>query len=278
MKKVLDSKGLRNVKVWRAKKEKAIIVALHGICSYSKIFHNFAKLANERGYTLSAIEIERYNLIKNTKPFLYRNLKNIDYVPKSLKGLNKPIFLLGYSLRTGYALLYYTLRKPKINGIILISPPVVVLPKIDRRISFYFLVYLVKYIFAGRKKLNIEKFFPRDIRSSMFGRMIILGLTKCRILDLEKILKLGLFLDGSLLLYASRVDLPTLIVQGTRDELLYFRSAYYLYERIRSKKKDLYFVRGGTHNLNDLLYEGKISERAKYVANKILDWIDSIIL
>jgi len=274
----LDSKELVNFKIWKAKREKAIIIALHGLCSYSKIFHNFAKLANQRGYTLSAIEIEGYSLIKNTKPFLYRNLKNIDYVFKRLKESNKPIFLLGYSLGTGYALLYYILRKPKINGIILISPPIVVLPKVDRRISFYFSVYLVRYIFAGRKRLDIKKFLPKDMRSSMFGRMLFLGLTRCKILDLEKILKLGIFLDGSLLLYASRVDVPTLIVQGTRDELLYFRGAYYLYERIRSEKKDLYFVRGATHNINDLLYEGKISERARYVASKILDWMDNVIL
>jgi len=266
------------VKVWKAREEKAIIIALHGLCTYSKIFHNFARLANERGYTLLAVEIEGYNLIKNTKPFLYRNLRNIDYVLKRLKDLNKPVFLLGYSLGTGYALLYYILRRPKINGIVLISPPVVILPKIDRRISLYFLIYLIRYIFAGRKKLDIRKFLPKDVRSSMFGRMTILGLTKCRLLDLEKIIKLSLFLNRSLLLYANRVDVPTLIVQGTKDELLYFKGAYYLYERIRSEKKDLYFVREGTHNLNNLLYEGEASERAKYVANKILDWIDSIIL
>jgi len=274
----LDYGDLKNVKMWRAKKEKAIIIALHGLCTYSEIFHNFAKLANQKGYTVVAIEIEGYNLIKNTKPFLYRNLKNIDYVFKSLKGSNRPIFLLGYSLGTGYALLYYVLRKPKISGIILIGPPVVVLPKVDRRISFYFLIYLVRYIFSGRKRLDIKKFVPKDIRNIIFVKMFFLGLTKCKILDIEKIIKLGLFLDGSLLLYASKVDIPVLIVQGTRDELLYFRGAYYLYERIRSEKKDLYFVRGGTHNLNDLLYEGKATERAKYVASKILDWMDSITL
>jgi len=275
MEKVFDS--LINLKVWEAKEEKAIIIALHGLCSYSKVFHNFAKLANQRGYTVVAIEIEGYSLIRNTKPFLYKNLEKIDCILKRLRRLNKPIFLLGYSLGTGYALLYYALRRPKINGIILISPPVVVLPKVDRRISFYFLVYLVRYIFSGRKKLDIKKFLPRDIRNSMFGKIMILSLTRCKILDLEKILKLGLFLNGSLLLYAGKVDVPTLIVQGIRDELLYFRGAYYLYERIRSEKKDLYFVRGATHNINNLLYEGEISERAKYVANKILDWMDNVI-
>jgi len=271
-------KELENIKIWRAEKEKAIIIALHGLCESSDIFHNFAKLANQRGYTVVAIEIEGYSLIKNAKPSLYRNQRDIDRVFKLFKGYDKPIFLLGHSLGTGYALLYYAFRKPKINAIILISPPVVVLPRSVEVFFFYFLVYLVKYIFTGGKNLNMKKTFTREIRSNMFGKTMFLGLTKCKIFDLEKIVKLGLLLDGSLLLYASRIDVPTLIVQGTRDRLLYFKGAYYLYERIKSKKKNLYFVKGATHNINGLLYRGEISEKARYTANKILDWMDNIIL
>jgi len=146
----------------------------------------------------------------------------------------KKVFMVGYSFGSNLSI-DFAIRYPDIiKAIVLLGPSVYI--RKDGFARFYlpikklYATYQRKHFTA---KKNAQEYEERG------------GYTKIPLKSLEDFFY---FIDNYTKKEVSRLDVPTLIIQSTRDKVVHPRSSQFIYDQIRNSKKELFLLDNHEHN------------------------------
>lgn len=246
----------------------AVVVLVHGITEHGGRHGRLAEDLNRRGYAVSAMDLRGHGCSEGDRAMIRTFDQYLDDVEVLLERVavrwpGKPIFLLGHSMGGAIVALLGILRPPKVQGLILSAPAVLiggeVFPVLRRLASLMSVVWPTLRLtqmgcrFISRDPAVVESF--KNDPLVFHGRFPVR--TGAEILRAAKRIQAG----------ANQISLPLLVMHGTGDIVTDHRGSRLLVARAKSSDKTLRLYEGLYH---ELFSE---PERDQLVSD-LLDWLD----
>ncbi|EER98863.1 uncharacterized protein LOC8056227 [Sorghum bicolor] len=252
---------------------KGVVVLLHGLNEHSGRYNHFAKLLNDQGLKVYAMDwighggsdgVHGYvssldHAVGDLKEFLE------DVVLEENRGL--PCFLFGHS--TGGAIVLKAVLDPfvelHVEGVVLTSPAIHVQPShpIIKVVAPIFSMLAPKYrVSALHKRGPPVSRDPEALKMKYSDPLVYTG--PIRVRTGNEILRISSFLQRNL----SRVTVPFLVLHGTADTITDPRASERLYQASMSTNKSIKLYDGYLH---DLLFEPERDD----IANDIINWLSA---
>lgn len=256
-----------------ADRVKGVVVLLHGLNEHSGRYSHFAKLLNDQGLKVYAMDwighggsdgVHGYvssldHAVGDLKEFLE------DIVLEENHGL--PCFLFGHS--TGGAIVLKAALDPcvklHVEGVVLTSPAIHVQPShpIIKVVAPIFSVLAPKYrVSALHKRGPPVSRDPEALKMKYSDPLVYTG--PIRVRTGNEILRISSYLQRNL----SRVTVPFLVLHGTADTITDPRASQRLYHASMSTNKSIKLYDGYLH---DLLFEPERDD----IANDIINWLSA---
>ncbi|XP_062193903.1 uncharacterized protein LOC133897264 isoform X2 [Phragmites australis] len=256
-----------------ADRVKGIVVLLHGLNEHSGRYNHFAKLLNDQGLKVYAMDwighggsdgVHGYvssldHAVGDLKEFLE------DVVLEENHGL--PCFLFGHS--TGGAIVLKAALDPcvelHIEGVVLTSPAIHVQTShpIIKVVAPIFSMLAPKYrVSALHRRGPPVSRDPEALKMKYSDPLVYTG--PIRVRTGNEILRISSYLQRNL----SRVTVPFLVLHGTADTITDPRASQRLYQTSMSTNKSIKLYDGYLH---DLLFEPERDD----IANDIIDWLSA---
>ncbi|KAL6655630.1 hypothetical protein ACP70R_006456 [Stipagrostis hirtigluma subsp. patula] len=256
-----------------ADRVRGIVVLLHGLNEHSGRYNHFAKLLNDQGLKVYAMDwighggsdgVHGYvssldHAVGDLKEFLE------DVVLEENHGL--PCFLFGHS--TGGAIVLKAALDPcvelHVEGVVLTSPAIHVQPShpIIKVVAPIFSVLAPKYrVSALHRKGPPVSRDPEALKMKYSDPLVYTG--PIRVRTGNEILRISSYLQRNL----SRVTVPFLVLHGTADTITDPRASQRLYQASMSTNKSIKLYDGYLH---DLLFEPERDD----IANDIINWLSA---
>ena len=222
---------MESLKTWKSDGEIGIVI-IHGWTSYLRQIDPLAKVLNKKGYLICAPVLSGHgkkpeNLEKVTWEDWERDtIESIEKI-KENKQLKK-VFLIGASFGGNLSIL--ASLRTKVNGIILVSTPIFLRDHYWTIIATRFLSFFKKNITKNYRPKDLSKklrkpssynYFP--IKSSLECFKIIQKSHKA----------------------LAKKKVPFFIIQTKKDYLVAPYSPWLMYNKIKSRKKSLYWMDAG---------------------------------
>ncbi|XP_062200061.1 uncharacterized protein LOC133902480 [Phragmites australis] len=252
---------------------KGIVVLLHGLNEHSGRYNHFAKLLNDQGLKVYAMDwighggsdgVHGYvssldHAVGDLKEFLE------DVVLEENHGL--PCFLFGHS--TGGAIVLKAALDPcvelHVEGVVLTSPAIHVQPShpIIKVVAPIFSMLAPKYrVSALHRRGPPVSRDPEALKMKYSDPLVYTG--PIRVRTGNEILRISSYLQRNL----SRVTVPFLVLHGTADTITDPRASQRLYQASMSRNKSIKLYDGYLH---DLLFEPERDD----IANDIINWLSA---
>ena len=270
---------------WRPVGEvKRVVLCMHGIEAHSGAFRFL-------GDELAAEQTEVYAIDRrgfgnsrekspskgDTKDF-NRHLQDVNeavrYIHKNHPG--KKLFMLGHSLGTFYTLSYVANHPNLLDGIILAAPPVdsgVKLPTGDT-LKFPFLL-----LFRPRTLYDFVDKWPRAFRESEEYRLLTADPLCTKEFGVRWLVSVQRTLANKALECASRIEEPTLVIQGEQDIIALPSGARKLMERVTARDKSLRTLPDADHWFYHAIIPNIGSkyalEQRRQVSDTIRSWLEA---
>lgn len=246
---------------WKATNPKRVIICIHGIGDYSGWFRNLAPELAGDGSEVYALDLRGFGESQQEgSPRGYasdfdRHLQDIDDFVRYFRSQNKgkPLYILGHSLGGVYSLWYAANHPSAVDGLVLASPAVIC--NLDNTCS--------------DKDRD-----PEEIKIMLNDPLETWQLSADYLSKVKEVLLADVFGD------ASRVRVPTLILQGQADATVKPSGAKQLYEALTVTDKKLVLFDDAGHWFYDVLSPAhprcKIdpAKREQFVA-VFKDWLRS---
>jgi alpha-beta hydrolase superfamily lysophospholipase len=262
--------GLRlHAQWWLPEGEPVAVVAIvHGIMEHGGRYARLAEDLNRRGYAVCALDLRGHGrsegdrgMVRKFDDYFGDVEAFLDQVEARLP--DKPVFLLGHSMGGAVVALLGIVRPPKVQGLILSAPAVLVgggvFPVLRHLAALASMIWPTLRVmrmgcrFISRDPAVVEAF--RNDPLVYHGRFPVR--TGAEILQAAKRIQAG----------AHRIDLPLLVLHGTGDIVTDHRGSRLLVARAGSADKTLHLYTGLYH---EIFSE---PERAQVVAD-LLAWLD----
>jgi len=237
-----------NVHYFFKKNKKMCIVFLHGLSGGYKAWQFCYPFFFKKGHSILSLDLRGHGY--SDKP-LDRRKYSIESAAKDLdliirKEKIKKVILVGHCFGVYVAMLYYFMRKSKVEKIIFISPHIS--PKSELRLQIFGKAYML--LISSTKLFYSKKLFIQQDWDSFRG---IKDIDVVRILQLIKVaspetmnyyLKHYYAFDGKKL--AKKIKLPLLIIHGKKDMIVLEKFPRELHEIIADSK--LVILKDTNHN------------------------------
>lgn len=148
-------------------------------------------------------------------------------VEKIIKNGYKSIYIIGYSMG-GIIASHLAIKYKEVKKLVLAAPAYKYLSFKDDKIN---IIESIKKIPKLFKNYNTDTIISRIIRTPILTVKEFMSLAESRIEDVKKI------------------NIPTLILHGTKDDLIPVESVNYVYDNIASKSAKLIELENVTHDL-----------------------------
>ena len=245
-----------------------VVAMVHGVIEHGGRRAQLAEDLTRRGYAVCAVDLRGHGRSEGDRVMIRAFDEYLDDVEVFLEQVaarwpGKPVFLFGHSMGGAIVALLGILRPPKVRGLILSAPVVLigggVFPILRR------LAALVSMVWPTLRLTRMGcRFISRDpgvIESFQNDPLVFHGRfpvrTGAEILQVAKRIQAG----------ADRLALPLLVMHGTGDVLTDHRGSRLLVARAGSHDKTL--------RLYDGLYHELFSEPERdEVVGDLLDWLD----
>ncbi|MHA1648495.1 MAG: alpha/beta fold hydrolase [Promethearchaeota archaeon] len=235
---------------------KAIVFALHGAYGCSDIFYPLADALNPKGITVIALDYRGHgrtggqaggNLGDITSfSLIYQDINLL--VKKYINEYDIPIYFFGYDIGALIAMQVIH-RNPKlpVDGLIMASPMWHLKNSVKQ--SFLYPFVSVGKMFGKGKA--VHKIFPEIMKPTYFEEYITYA--KQNPFWLKKMsyrmFKNLLDLINSSQRLAKKINIPSIIFQGTADSLVDHFAVQKLYEKWKHPNKRIRFYENADHNL-----------------------------
>lgn len=219
---------------WKAKKSQRVVICIHGIGDYSGWFRNLAPELAAEGSEAYALDLRGFGESQQeSSPRGHvgdfdRHLQDIDDFVRYFRSQHKdkPLYVLGHSLGGVYSLWYAANHPSAVDGLVLASPAVIC--NLDNTCS--------------DKDRD-----PEEIQIMLNDPLETWQLTADYLSKVKEVLLADVFGD------ASRIRIPTLILQGKADVTVKPSGAKQLFEAFTVADTALEFFDDAGHWFYDVL-------------------------
>ncbi|CAN6204387.1 unnamed protein product [Urochloa humidicola] len=254
-----------------ADRVKGVVVLLHGLNEHSGRYSHFAKLLNDQGLKVYAMDWIGHG----GSDGIHGYVSSLDHAVGDLKvfledvvleeNLGLPCFFFGHS--TGGAIVLKAALDPSVKrhveGVVLTSPAIHVQPShpIIKVVAPIFSMLTPKYrVSALHKRGPPVSRDPEALKMKYSDPLVYTG--PIRVRTGNEILRISSYLQRNL----SRVTVPFLVLHGTADTITDPRASQRLYHASMSTNKSIKLYDGYLH---DLLFEPERDD----IANDIINWL-----
>ncbi len=241
-------------RIWESSSQKKILVALHGMGAHSEYYIQVADQLIDKGISVYALDIKNHGHstgrkgdLKDFKEVLYQIHEIITKIREANKGI--PIFLIGQSMGGMLTINYSVLYPEDITGIILMAPAVKSNFNLTASDIAKFPILLFAFIFArGKPVVNIAKRATVTSRNPL--RLEYQEKDELRLKELSPRFLIGMakWLKKAFT-NAENITHPTLIMQGTDDQLVSPDGVKEFFEKLTVQDKEFILLDGAYHSL-----------------------------
>jgi acylglycerol lipase len=247
----------------------AVVVLVHGVNEHSGRYAQLAEALNHRGYAVYAMDLRGHGKsagpraeIRTFDEYLNDLAVFLDRVAQSEP--EKPLFLFGHSMGGAIAALFAITRRPKLHGLVLSAPAVLVGGRVFpvlRHLAALFsrITPRLRLVRMGSRFISRDPEVVAQFKSDplvFHGRFPVR--TGAEILRAAKRIQAG----------AHQFDLPLLLLHGTGDIVTDCEGSRRLHLAATSHDKTLYLYEG--------LYHEIVSEPEKEkVIGDMIAWLDA---
>jgi len=265
----MTSRGLRlAVRSWHPEGEaRAVIVILHGIAEHCGRYAAFAESLTKLGFAVESFDFHGHG--KSEGPRAYTRffedwLMDVDLLLDRVRGRydSTPVFIFGHSQGGSIALLYAISRQPRIRGLILSAPTVMVstlVPVFLQKLSVLAAVLLPKLPVLRLDSTALSR-DPEVVRDYEQDPLVFRG--RLRMRTGAEIFRA----TGLIRRHMEKIELPMLILHGSDDRVVDSEGSRLLVESVASRDK--------TYKLYPGFYHELLNEKEKdVVIRDILEWL-----
>jgi len=258
---------------WRAGGEiKRVVVGIHGGGDHSGQFRLFGPQLASNGNQVYAFDLRGFgNSLEeglprgDTRDF-ERHLQDIDDAINCVKRNHpsKKVYVLGYSMGGCYALWYAAKHPDSLDGLVLVAPAIIVRVLSTRKTAiqlFFANLFMHRRMLDASKSSFVEGRDPEVIKLQLQDPFGTFKFSYGYIANIRKTL-----MDRALE-NASRIQKPTLILQGEADVTAVPYGARRLYESLKAKDKSFQTFPDADHRFYDVF--SAVPLPAKHDAAKI---------
>lgn len=268
---------------WLPEKVERILVCIHGACSHSGEFAYFGNYLSSKDVLTYALDLRsngRSGGERGDIKDIRIQLNDMDEMVSQLKDKwQKPIYLLGHSLGASYALWYGSEYSEKLAGLVLVAPAIklktgflgVPAPLSDLwKFPFY-------SVFKPSEKWDVSRGWPKRFRESEDGKCILNDENCVKEFTFRYLINLSKIGRKMCLKFASKINIPTLILQGADDELVDPKGAKEIFEKLAAPIKELKIFEGTDHCFHGLFSlrpsTKEFEQEKQRICQTIYDWL-----
>ena len=246
---------------------RAVIVILHGIAEHCGRYASFAESLTKLGFAVESFDFHGHG--KSEGPRAYTRsfedwLMDVDLLLDRVRGRYEkiPVFIFGHSQGGSIALLYAISRQPRIRGLLLSAPTVVVdtlVPAFLQKLSVLAAVLLPKLPVLKLDSTALSR-DPEVVRDYEQDPLVFRG--RLRMRTGAEIFRA----TGLIRRHMEKIELPMLILHGSDDRIVDSEGSRLLFESVASRDK--------TYKLYPGFYHELLNEKEKdVVIRDILEWL-----
>jgi len=268
---------------WKAIGEvEKLVICIHGMGSHSEYFRVMGQELAADSAEVYALDLRGFGNSKeeglprgDTSDFK-RHLEDVneavDFVRKKHPG--KKVYMFGHSIGACYALWYAANHPNSLDGIILAAPAIVLGSRMSGR---DYLRFLFSLLFAPKRMYEPYKTLPQDQRESEETKIALqdpLGTTR---FSMRWLSGSGRTLQYKALQNASRIEKPTLIIQGEEDKIALPTGAKRLFDSLAAEDKSIQTFPDADHYFYHALFLKATKKhdpaKRKSVTSVVRDWL-----
>ena len=218
--------------------KKFCIVTCHGFTGYPAEMESIGRYLQDRGFDWKNLQLPGHG----TTPEDLKTKKWTDWtnyilseVDQCLKDYNDNVFMIGLSLG-GVMTLYTLINRPKVQAGICLATPVNIAKKYQK--------FMLKLPFIGfflkRQNEKIDIFDPEMKKKHK-------SYSKSYPSSVNELITVIDYTASNL----SKVTNPLLIIQSKKDQIVDYHNAKYIFDRVQSEQKELFYVDKSSHVLTE---------------------------
>jgi alpha-beta hydrolase superfamily lysophospholipase len=222
------------------------LLCIHGFCCDARLFTYVGNKLSSAGYNVVSIDLPGHGMSDGKRGDLDFDacVKSIHEIVTQLKKKSARVFMLTHSMGCIFALWYAHLFKDSIDGLILLSPFLMV-RNIKKRYDAepnalkYLLLFFAR-IFTPNKRLNITEAFPAYVKA---GGDEVAWMMKDPVVNFKYSYR---FVVDILARRNSKVselsdlgDIPVLILHGRRDRIIYLQVSEEFFKLLDTNMREI---------------------------------------
>jgi|GEM_PF-1218904 len=267
---------------WQPQKVELALLCLHGACSRSIEFALLGDSLASRDVLTYALDLRSNGQSGGERGDLADikiQLDDIDEMAGFIsKKWQKPTYVLGHSLGGSYALWYGSEHSEHLAGLVLVAPAIKVKMPLGMPAPLSDMWKFPVYgIFRPREKWDVSRGWSKQFGDGEDAKYILSDEKCVKEFSFRYLLGLGRIGGKAGLKFASKINIPTLILQGTNDDMADPRGAKELYERLATRRKEIRIFEGADHGLYGVFSFTLAVEEAKTekeeVCKIIYEWL-----
>lgn len=246
---------------------RAVIVILHGIAEHCGRYASFAESLTKLDFAVESFDFHGHGKSDGSRAYTRSFedwLMDVDLLLDRVRARydNTPVFIFGHSQGGSIALLYAISRQPRVRGLILSAPTVLVnslVPTFLQKLSVLAAVLLPKLPVLRLDSTALSR-NPEVVRDYEQDPLVFRGRLRMRT-GAEIFRATGLIRQ-----HMEKIELPLFILHGSEDRIVDCEGSRLLFESVASRDKRFQLYPGCYHEL--------LNEPEKdVVIHDILDWL-----
>ena len=267
---------------WQPQKVEVALLCIHGACSRSIEFNYLGDYLASKDVATYALDLRSNGQSGGERGDLTDiriQLDDIDEMVGFIRNKwQKPTYMLGHSLGGSYALWYGSEHSECLAGLVLVAPAIKVKMPLGMPAPLSDMWKFPIYgIFRPREKWDVSRGWSKQFRDGEDAKYILSDEKCVKEFSFRYLLGLGRIGGKAGLKFASKINIPTLILQGTNDDMADPRGAKELYERLATRSKEIRIFEGADHGLYGVFSFTLATEMAKpekeEVSKIIYEWL-----
>lgn len=270
---------------WKAvgKAERSVI-CIHGIGGHSEDFRIMGQdLAADRN-EVYALDLRGFanskepDLPRGDTSNFKRHLQDVDEAVNLIreKHPKNKVYMLGYSLGGLYTLWYAANHPDSLDGIILAAPAIKMASNIIPRKELVKVPFIL--LFAPKTIYDRSKIWPSDFKESEEGKIILQDPLYTTKYSWRWLWGIKRTLSDKALQNATQIEMPTLIIQGEKDNSCLPDGAKQLFESLATKDKTIKTFPDADHLFYDHFLFGHTTAKhdqakGKRVTSEVKNWL-----
>lgn len=267
---------------WQPERVEKTLLCIHGACSRSIEFTYLGDYLVSKDVATYALDLRANGQSGGERGDLADIRIQLDDMDEMVGFINnkwqKPTYMLGHSLGGSYALWYGNEYSERLAGLVLVAPAIKIkMPHGMPAPLSEVWKFPIYGIFRPREKWDVTRGWSKQFREKEDNRFILSDEKCVKEHSFRYLMGLGRIGGKAGLKFARKVNIPTLILQGTDDDMADPKGAQELYERLATRSKEIKIFKGADHGLYGVFSFRPSVQVAKAgkeeVCKTIYDWL-----